>query len=168
MQIENCTIKDMDAILKLNEAARSLQTAKKMVVWPLFEKQFIENDIFEQRQWKVLTGGEIACTWAITFNDKEIWGSRDKDAIYIHRIATNPAFRGNNFVEKIVSWARGYALENKKKFIRLDTLGNNTKLIEHYTKSGFSFLGIERLADVRNLPAHYQKEPDCCLFEIVL
>jgi GNAT superfamily N-acetyltransferase len=142
---------------------------KKMVVWPEFERSFIEKEIHEYRQWKLSIEDVIACNWAITFNDKEIWGEKDKnDSIYIHRIATNPTMRGNRYIDKIVEWAVNYAKGMGKNFIRLDTLGNNTKLIEHYTSAGFEFLGIVRLTDVANLPGHYHKEPNCCRFEIKL
>ena len=50
--------------------------------------------------------------------------------------------------------------------IRLDTLGNNIKLIEHYTNAGFDFLGMFRLKNTAGLPMHYQEELNCCLFEI--
>ena len=167
--IVNCLLSDADEVLSLYQSARELQTSKGMVVWPVFRKDFIENEIREQRQWKLFIGDSIACNWAITFSDIEIWGEKHKDdAIYIHRIATNPLFRGNSYVDTIVSWAKGYAKQKGKQYIRLDTLGNNTKLIEHYTSAGFQFLGIFELADTSNLPGHYQNEPDCCLFEIDL
>ena len=167
--IYNCSMEDVNDILSLYSSARDLQTQKGMVVWPLFEKDLVVREINEQRQWKLLIDNVIACNWAITFADKEIWGEKDKnDAIYIHRIATNPGFRGNRYIERIVSWAKEYAIQKGKRFVRLDTLGNNTKLIEHYTSAGFRFLGIFKLADTSNLPGHYQREPDCCLFEIRL
>lgn len=169
MKIDNCTMDDSKEILLLYEAARSLQTEKGMVVWPLFEKKFIEKEIDELRQWKLVINNTIACNWAVTFDDKEIWGAKEKgDAIYIHRIATNPIFRGNRYIENIVAWAKDYAIQKGKQFVRLDTLGNNTKLIEHYKSAGFVFLGMFELADTSGLPGHYQKEPNCCLFEIDL
>lgn len=103
MKIVRCTIADVQEILSLYESARSLQTQKEMVVWPLFEKAFIEKEINEQRQWKLVTDNIIACNWASTFEDREIWEEKEKgDAIYIHRIATNPIFRGNRYIDKIV------------------------------------------------------------------
>lgn len=171
MEIKNCLLTDAREILLLYEAARDLQTQRKMVVWPSFEKRFIENEIKEERQWKLVADNTelIACNWAISFEDKEIWGERDKnDAIYIHRICTNPVLRGNRYIDKIVEWSKHYAKQMGKQFVRLDTLGNNTKLIEHYTSAGFNFLGMFRLTDTANLPGHYQKEPNCCLFEINL
>ena len=167
MTVENCTGNDVDTILFLYQAARDLQTQKKMVVWPVFERSFIEKEIREQRQWKLVTGETIACNWAITFNDKEIWGEMDNnDSIFIHRIATNPLMRGNRYIDNIVDWAKMYTRQTGRNFIRLDTLGNNTKLIEHYTSAGFRFLGITKLTDVTNLPGHYHKEPNCCRFEM--
>src|SRR5206468_160950 len=99
----------------------------------------------------------------------EIWGERDNnDSIYIHRIATRTEFRGNRFIDAIVAWAKDYALSQGKEHVRLDTLGNNIKLIEHYTSAGFTFLGINKLGDTKNLPEHYHREPDCCRFEMKL
>ena len=160
---------DIEGILALYQAARDLQTEKKMVIWPISERSFIEKEIQEQRQWKLIIGNIIACNWAITFNDREIWGEKDKnDSIFIHRIATNPVMRGNRYINRIVEWAKEYARQKGKKFIRLDTLGNNTKLIEHYTSAGFEFLGIVKLTDTTNLPGHYHREPNCCRFEMAL
>ena len=168
-KISNCILKDSDTILSLYKSARDLQTQKGMVVWPVFKKDFIENEINEQRQWKLVIEDTIACNWAITFSDKEIWGKKDKnDTIYIHRIVTNPLFRGNRYIDRIVNWAKEYAKQKGKRFVRLDTLGNNTRLIELYTSAGFQFLGMFELTDTSNLPGHYQVEPNCCLFEIDL
>ena len=169
MQIENCTITDVDKVFALYEAARQLQTLRKMVIWPFFEKEHIEREILNHQQWKLLIENEMVCNWTVTFSDIDIWEDREKgDAIYIHRLATNPNYRGNNFVQKMVDWAIVYAKQQGKKYVRLDTLGNNEKLIAHYTQCGFTFLGIVNLTNTQNLPLHYQKEPDCCLFEIEL
>lgn len=168
-EIKNCSLADADTILKLYDAAMDLQTQKNMVVWPKFERSFIEKEIQEERQWKLIIDDEIACNWAITFDDKEIWEEMDNNnSIYIHRIATHPHFRGNRFINTITVWAKSYAASKGRQFVRLDTLGNNTKLIEHYTSAGFIFLGITKLSNTKNLPAHYHREPNCCRFEIAI
>ena len=169
MQIENCTMDDVDEIFILYNHAAAYQTTKNVVVWPSFENALVEKEIKEKRQWKILINNEMACNWATTFSDPEIWQEKnDEPSVYIHRIATNPKFRGNNFVSLIVEWSKKYALENNKRYVRLDTLGNNTRLIEYYQKCGFKFLGFKVLTDTKNLPLHYQKEPLCCFFEIDL
>lgn len=169
MEIKNVKINDIDEVFRLYNIASEYQKAKKkVVVWPNFKRSLVETEINENRQWKMIINDEIACIWTITFQDEQIWEEKNKDsAIYIHRIATNPNFRGNNFVSKIVDWAKMYAKSINKQFVRLDTLGNNVKLIEHYKKSGFNFLGMFDLKNTDALPEHYQNAP-ACLFEIDL
>src|SRR5258705_3023328 len=111
MKIENCLPEDIDEIFRLYKIASEYQKSKQtVVVWPEFKKQLVETEIAENRQWKLIIDKEIACVWATTFNDEQIWEERNADAaIYIHRIATNPSFRGKNFVAIIVEWASEYA-----------------------------------------------------------
>jgi hypothetical protein len=105
----------------------------------LFDQHLIETELSENRQWKLIIENQIACVWAITFNDAEIWEERDcNDAIYIHRIATHSDFRGHNFVKIIVDWAKEYAKSIGKDYIRLDTLGNKLNI----TQIQFDFLGL--------------------------
>ncbi len=169
MQIQNSTIKDIPEIFRLYGIASAWQRSKQtVVVWPEFEQQLVETEVAEKRQWKIMMEDEIACVWATTFSDEQIWEERNADAaVYIHRIATSPKFRGNNFVAVIVDWARQYAKDNGKDFIRLDTLGNNTRLIKLYSNAGFNFLGMFDLKNTNGLPAHYGNDP-ACLFEIKL
>lgn len=110
--------------------------------------------------------GVVVCVWAITFEDEQIWEERNADAaIYIHRIATNPDFRGQNFVAKIVDWTKSYAKSLGKNYVRLDTIGENFPLISHYKKSGFDFLGMFNMKNTAGLPDHY-RSGHVALFEI--
>ena len=111
MKIEKCTVQDIEEIFRLYGIASAYQKAKQtVVVWPQFKRQLVETEIAENRQWKLIIDNVIACNWATTFSDEQIWEERNADAaIYIHRIATNPDYRGKNFVSLIVEWARGYA-----------------------------------------------------------
>ena len=169
MNIENSTPEDLAAIFVLYKHASEFQRGKQtVVVWPDFDKELVETEIAEHRQWKLIMDGQIACVWATTFTDEEIWEEHHADpSVYIHRIATHPAFRGNKFVSIIVEWAKEYAKSMGKNFVRLDTLGNNTRLIEHYTSAGFRFLGMFDLKSTKGLPDHYHNTP-VCLFEIRL
>ncbi|MBZ4191800.1 GNAT family N-acetyltransferase [Niabella beijingensis] len=169
MDIRNCTPEDLEAIQQLYTAARNLQAERKMVVWPAFDNPFIKNEIAEKRHWKIVADGVLVCNWVITYTDPSIWGDRDRnDAVFIHRICTHPAYRGNRYIDAITTWARAHAAQLGRRYVRLDTLGNNQKLVRHYTAAGFTFLGIVTLTDTRQLPLHYQLEPHCCLFEITV
>jgi ribosomal protein S18 acetylase RimI-like enzyme len=156
MKITNSISTDIDEIFSLYDIASAYQKTKNVVVWPSFERQLVKTELTENRQWKLII-------------DPEIWEERDADAaIYIHRIATNPDFRGYNFVGTIAEWAKQYAKSIHKDYVRLDTLGNNTGLIAHYSRAGFDFLGINDLKSTAGLPKHYQDTKGCCLFQIKL
>jgi hypothetical protein len=83
MKIENSIATDIDEIFKLYAIASAYQKKKNVVVWPDFDRKLVETELVENRQWKLLIDGQIACVWAITFNDPEIWEEQDA-AIYIH------------------------------------------------------------------------------------
>jgi ribosomal protein S18 acetylase RimI-like enzyme len=166
MNIQNSTIKDVLEILRLYKQARELQSKINMVTWPEFSVEMIVKEIQEKKQFKLIINNKIACVWAIAFSDLLIWEEKNNDAaIYIHRIATNKEFRGNNFVKNIVNWSKEYAKNSKSKYIRLDTVGENIGLINHYKKCGFNFLGLCKLKETNGLPAHY-KNATVSLFEI--
>lgn len=166
MQIINSTIEDIEEIFRLYRIATEYQKTRFIVQWPEFERSMVEKEIAENRQWKIIIDDAITCVFAITFDDPLIWEEKNADpAVYIHRIATSPGFRGRNLVAAITEWAKNYARENNKRFIRLDTVGENQKLIEHYTKCGFTFLGLLKLKNTDGLPAHYSNAT-VSLFEI--
>ena len=168
MPIENSTLNDIETIFNFYQAAKYLQKGKSVVPWPEFDREMVKTEIIENRQWKIIIDGKIACVWPTTFSDPQIWEERNEDpAVYIHRIATNPDFRGQNLVVKIVDWAKHYAKAHNKKFIRMDTVGENTGLIKHYSKCGFDFLGLSKLKNTDELPLHYQNAT-VSLFQIEL
>ena len=166
MQILNSTLNDTDEIFRLYKMATDFQKTKYIVQWPEFKRSLIETEITENRQWKIVIDGQVACVWATTFSDPQIWEEKNIDpSVYIHRIATNPAFRGQNLVGNIIAWAKEHAAENNKTYVRLDTVGENTGLINHYQKFGFEYLGLHSLKNTDELPAHYHNAA-VSLFEL--
>lgn len=157
---------DIDRIFELYDAAIAYQKTVFNKNWQGFKRSLVESELAEQRQWKILIDGQIASIFAIAFNDPMIWKEKDNDpSIYIHRIVTNPAFRGQNFVTDIISWAREFGLANDKEFIRLDTWGDNPRLIAYYQKCGFNYLGNVVPEPSETLPKHYE-DIELALFEL--
>lgn len=168
IKIKNSIVEDIDDIFRLYRIATDFQKTKFIVHWPEFDRKMVESEISENRQWKIEIGGKTACICATTFSDPQIWEERNEDpAIYIHRIATDPDFRGQNLVVEIVNWAKDYATTHNKQFIRMDTVGDNTKLIAYYEKCGFEYLGPLKLKNTEGLPAHYDNAT-VSLFQINL
>lgn len=166
MQILPSTIHDIEQIFELYDAAIAFQKTVFNKHWQGFERSLIERELKEERQWKIQIDGKTACIFAIDFNDPLIWKEKDVDpAIYLHRIVTNPEFRGANFVNEIVTWAHTFATGKAKEYIRMDTWGDNPRLIAYYVKCGFNYLGniIPEASNI--LPKHYENI-ELALFEI--
>jgi ribosomal protein S18 acetylase RimI-like enzyme len=166
MEIRSSTPGDLDEIFRLYQIAIEYQIEKGAVPWSGLSKGLVAKEIEEGRQWKLVIDGSIACVWMITFSDPQIWEDRDKDpSLYIHRVATDIPFRGRKLVSQIVLWSKEYAQLNQKKFIRLDTAGENAGLVRYYQNCGFTFLGARHLKDSSGLPQHYAGVP-ICLFQM--
>ncbi len=168
MDITNSTSEDVYEVLRLCKNATDYQKMKSVTAWPEFERSLIEIEVAENRQWKMMSGNSIVCIWASAFSDPLIWEEQNKDpSVYIHRIAVSPSFMGQKLVTEIVKWAKIYAAENGKKFIRMDTVGRNEKLIAHYQNCGFKWSGFTKLKNTEGLPLHYH-DAMVCLFELVI
>lgn len=168
MIITNCTPADLDLIFAFYDDAIAYQKQVFGKHWLGFERAKVAAEIAEQRQWKIVVDNQVACIFLVTFRDSLIWQERDNDeSLYLHRIVTHSNFRGRGFVKDIVEWARQYAPTIGKKFIRLDTWGDNQKLIDYYLKHGFTFLGVTQVANTAAMPKHYEGI-SLSLFEIVL
>jgi ribosomal protein S18 acetylase RimI-like enzyme len=156
MIIINSAVNDIATIFQFYDYAIAYQKIKFNKHWQGFDADMVATEINENRQWKIIEGDTVVCVFAVTFNDSVIWGEKaDDPAIYIHRIVTHPNHRGKNYVKEIIVWAKKYCIENDKQFIRLDTWGDNEKLINYYTTCGFTFLGLSGKVDSANLPSHY-------------
>jgi ribosomal protein S18 acetylase RimI-like enzyme len=166
MEIKNSAIEDIETIFKFYDHAIAYQKTVFHKHWQGFERDLIETEIRENRQWKIVINNEVACIFAITFNDASIWKEKDAEpSIYIHRIVTHPQFRGANFVHNIIDWAKEYCLSLGRMNVRLDTWGDNPRLIDYYIKCGFEYLETIRMENTEGLPAHYEGVT-LALFEI--
>lgn len=124
--------------------------------WLPFDRQMVQTEILENRQWKIMVDAQVACVFVTAYTDPAIWGGKDSvPSVYIHRIVTNPQFRGRNFVGAIVEWAKGHGKAMGKQLVRLDTWAENLKLKELYLRNGFKFLGNAAPAEPTALPSHY-------------
>ena len=78
MDFKLSTIEDIDAIFKFYDCAVAFQKEKFNKRWKGFERGLIEKEIAESRQWKILVDNEIACVFAITFEDESIWKEKNQ------------------------------------------------------------------------------------------
>jgi ribosomal protein S18 acetylase RimI-like enzyme len=169
MLITNCTHADMDTMFAIYDFATERMRPHTTAPWVGFARTMVEQEIAEQRQWKIVEDGQIACVFLTTYTDPHIWGERDQDpSVYIHRIATHPQFLGRFYVKTIVDWAKIHAKDLGKTHVRLDTGAGNPKITAYYQKAGFDYLGDVSLSGTDGLPAHYNIHQKFSIFEINL
>ncbi|KQC01602.1 GNAT family acetyltransferase [Pedobacter sp. Hv1] len=157
MAIVNSTLADINTIFEFYDMAIAHQKKVFNKHWQGFSLELVTQEVEENRQYKILVGGEAACIFAVTFNDPQIWEEKDQQpSIYIHRIVTHPNFRGYGFVNQIIDWAKDYAKANAIEYIRMDTWADNAKLLAYYTGCGFAHVGSIQIATNSGLPKHYE------------
>jgi GNAT superfamily N-acetyltransferase len=147
---------DLNRIFELFDQAILYQKTKFEKYWQGFDRQMIAQEMAERRHWKILVDGEMAAFFSVTYQDPIIWGKRSEEpALYLHRIVTNPDFRGRGFMQHIIQWARQHGQDLGKQYIRMDTWGDNRELINYYLACGFKSLGLMELQETAGLPKHY-------------
>jgi len=156
MRIINCTEADIPFMLEQYDLAREYQQQRSNRYWQGFDRALIQREIEEKRQWKIVIDGTIACIFMIAYEDPNIWKEKSADpAIYIHRIVTHPEHHGKGLTKNIIAWAKEHAKQNGKKYLRMDTWGDNPKLNDYYSQCGFTLLEIVTPENTEDLPPHY-------------
>jgi hypothetical protein len=148
------------------QAALAYQTERNLPLWSPFPEATITIEINESRHYSgFVSGNTLAGFFSITLSDPVIWGEAERgDAIYVHRMCVNPALKGNHFAGQALAWAGGYATAGGRKLVRMDTWAANQRLVDHYVKCGFAFIGCKTLHDVSGLLPHYSGQ-QLALFE---
>jgi ribosomal protein S18 acetylase RimI-like enzyme len=156
MKIKNAAAEDIEIIFGLYDKAVEFQKTVFDKHWLGFDVKLVEREIEEGRLWKIVEEGHIACIFSVAYEDPIIWGpDSGNSAMYIHRIVTNPDFRGRGYARVITEWAKEFASVRGLRFVRMDTWGDNQKLLEYYQDCGFKFLGLVTPEESDTLPKHY-------------
>ncbi|MBA2611618.1 MAG: GNAT family N-acetyltransferase [Bacteroidetes bacterium] len=156
LNITNSELTDLPIIFSFFESAIQYQKKKGYELWPQFSQELITNEINKKQHLKIVNGNTIVCVFSVMYNDPVIWKEKDIDpSVYLHRIAINPLFKGNYIMKLIKEWALEHAKLENKKFVRMDTWGNNENLRNYYIACGFNYIGQQYLTETPGIPAHY-------------
>jgi ribosomal protein S18 acetylase RimI-like enzyme len=151
--IEPTDIDELQLIYPLYDAAIRYQRDKGFPVWQNFDRNVLVNDVNLHNHYKVVVDAHIAMVFSICYSDAVIWRHMEKgDAIYLHRIAVNPLFKGQRLFALILEWTRDHAQQRGLKFIRMDTWADNLTLIDYYKSFGLNFVGYSNTPDSPQLP----------------
>jgi ribosomal protein S18 acetylase RimI-like enzyme len=159
MIITNTTVEDLEVLEELYDQAIEYQRSRFAGhFWHGMNRALITREIEEKLHWKIVEADQIACFFSMLYTDPLVWEQRDAEpSLYLHRIVTNPNFRGKRYVKQIIAWAEAFGRDAGKQYIRLDTGKDNRRLNEYYEECGFAFCGIKQFHDANDpaVPRHY-------------
>jgi GNAT superfamily N-acetyltransferase len=153
IQISNTSLEDWDRIVQLFDGVIEHQGKSSYRVWESIDWDALREDIEKQLHYKITVNGQISCIFNVQYSDPLLWGEKENnDAIYLHRIVIDLAFKGQKQFAKVLEWAKQDALQRGLKFVRLDTWADNAKIIDYYNSYGFIPVGHYQTSDSAELP----------------
>lgn len=149
-EITRATLEDApDVIDLLKETARWVKD-KHVRQWsdlldgkldPLIISTIVQHETF-----MIKKDGQLVATFSLNEVqidlDKRVWGELDDGAVYLHKLAVSPRHIGSGLGKEIIAYAAQYVKEKGKPYLRLDCVGDNEKLVNFYTKCGFTKVGM--------------------------
>ena len=159
-QIKNTTSSDLQFVYELFDSSIIYQEKKGYPVWKNYDKSALVSDMNNKNQYKIIVDDQIAMVYSVCYADKILWRQMEKgDAIYLHRIVVNPAFKGQRLFGLILEWALQQAKSKGLKFIRMDTWADDPNIINYYKGFGFYFIEDFNTPDNSELPVHNRNVP---------
>ncbi|GAA4276098.1 GNAT family N-acetyltransferase [Aquimarina mytili] len=145
--IRKALFSDLDSIHKLTKACAKAMIANNIYQWnehyPTRER--FQKDI-ELQELYILEEVNIKGILVLTqIMDEEYapvqWLTKNKNNLYIHRLAVDPTYWGQGCAQKLMEYAESYAIKNGFASIRLDTFSQNKRNQKFYETRGYSRLG---------------------------
>ena len=110
--------------------------------WPRpFPREELAERVDRDELFVVEADGEPAATFTLLLDDTSFWGERPPDAVYLHKLAVRPGFRGRGLGARIVEWVERRAAEAGRAYLRLDCLRDDPRIRGWYESLGFEHRG---------------------------
>jgi ribosomal protein S18 acetylase RimI-like enzyme len=156
-KIENTIFNDLPFIYWIFEEAMAFHSRNNYPVWNGYDKDALQHEVKEGLEHKIVIEDKIALVFSAIYSDPVIWREMDKDdSVFLHRIAVNPEFRGMKLFGEVFKWSINDAISKGRKYVRLDTWGDNPNMIAYYQSFGFRFVENFSTGDDPALPSPHR------------
>jgi GNAT superfamily N-acetyltransferase len=89
---------------------------------------------------------ELASCMILQDLDQAFWPDDTVgEALYLHKLAVRREFAGLGLSQLMLDWAKAKALEQGRRFLKLDTVSSMPKLNKLYKDYGFSYCGEKQV-----------------------
>jgi ribosomal protein S18 acetylase RimI-like enzyme len=147
MQIRPATQHDLPALMSLVRRVVPLMRATGNLQWDETypNDAVFQRDIDLNQLWIAEVNGSIAGVAAITMDQEpdyaQVGWDINEPAIVVHRLAVDPAFRGQGAAGALMRKAEEVAVERGITTLRVDTNTNNEATQQLFPKLGYLLAG---------------------------
>lgn len=152
MTIERTNIGEYSDLEELYYEAAKYQLRCSGLCWNTDDIKKVQGDISEEKHLTLRNQDTLAA--AFTLGDVPVAGwplSKSEGAVYLRRIVIAPKYRGKGIMEKILYLASMQAAYKGLHFVRLETWGQNEKLLAYYNHMGFKLVHLFRADDIQSI-----------------
>jgi ribosomal protein S18 acetylase RimI-like enzyme len=134
---------DLPAVMALLGEAAAWLAGRRIVQWPAngFPRSRIAGGVGRGTVYLLTTTKNVPAA-TVTVDaaaDPEFWVD-DRDALYVHKLATGRAFAGQGLGAHLLDWAGDLADSDGRHWLRLDCAKQNPGLQDFYRRQGFAHL----------------------------
>jgi GNAT superfamily N-acetyltransferase len=147
MQVRQATLQDVPAILALVRRVVPLMRASGNLQWDdtYPNAAVFERDVKLAQLWVAEIDGQLAGVAAITTDQEPEYANVGWDitesAIVVHRVAVDPAFRGQGIAAALMQQAETVARSRGISVLRVDTNTQNAATQKLFPKLGYILSG---------------------------
>ncbi len=134
--------KDLSNIRKVLQEASEFKYSQGDDIWG--PKPFTDDEVGKMiasgNMFVYKVDGGVAASVLLLPNDERMWGEEqggDNTALYVHKLNTGNAFRGQEIGKKVMKLAEDIAGKSGKTKLRLDCPYDNENLYNYYIDLGF-------------------------------
>jgi ribosomal protein S18 acetylase RimI-like enzyme len=159
--IQKAVNTDIGLIMTITKACANAMIAQGIYQWNEHypNATAFENDIKRNELYVLENDVEvIGCIVISTLIDEEYipvnWLTKNKNNLYIHRLAIHPKYQGQGYAQQLMNFAERFAIENHYSSIRLDTFSQNKRNQIFYELRGYKRLGDIYFPKQSEFPFH--------------
>lgn len=136
------SMSDIDEIRNIMQEASDFKKSRGDDLWgdEPFTDEEVGRMIISGNMYVHKIDDVIAASVILLSNDERMWGEdqgADDTALYIHKLVTGDAFRGQNLGVTVLTLAEELGRKIGKTRLRLDCPYDNEDLYEYYIRQGF-------------------------------
>ena len=133
---------DEDAVVGLLSVAAAWTASIGFLNWAhRFPRNVVTRAIAAGELYVAQEDDSIVATVTLQWSDAMLWGDREDDAGYVHRLAVRRDRAGAGLGTALVDWATQEVRARGRDWLRLDASADNLPLCAYYEGLGFEHRG---------------------------